>query len=227
MNKKVPFIISLTIHIIMFITIILFFPKEEVKIKEEKIKVELVYQKEEKPVEKRPFKENNVDIIDNTVVYEVSTKLPTKETYIDEVSFNEPDLVILSTYESETTKNTNTTFNKDSFEDSLEDLMPVIDMGEVSENDESLIISWNGDKRDFIHNSQIDFSKFPEDTFTGVGVKVEFMVNPVGEVFNVNIIPPGSGSIDFDILIKQYVLKFKFNPSKINSRGEVLIVYKK
>ena len=46
-----------------------------------------------------------------------------------------------------------------------------------------------GEKRDIINNSNIDFSKFPKDSFIGVGVHVEFMVNTKGEVYGAQVLP--------------------------------------
>lgn len=227
MNKNLPLFFSISIHIILFIIVILLFPTKEVEVEQEIIKVQLVFKKEEKIIEKRNIPINNVDIIDNTSSIKTSSDKPKRDTYIDELSFNEPDLVILNKQDNDTPQKSESYFNKNSFEDSLSELMPMVEFDEDIVSGDDLNISWDGDKRDIITNSNIDFSSFPKNSFTGVGVKVNFTVNPAGEVFNVSITPPGSGSIDFDILIKQYVLKFKFKQSETNSIGEVLIVYKK
>lgn len=227
MNRHIPLLLSISLHLIIIIFILILFPTAEVEPEDEKISVEILFKKEEKSIEKREFIDKSVDIIDNEQVVETVIEQPKRDRYIEQVTFNEPDLVILNKIETDSTSEVISTFDQVDFESSLENLMPVIEFEEDIPEEESLDISWDGEQREMLHNSYIDFSSFPKESFTGVGVVAEFMVNKHGEVYNVNIVAPGSGSIDFDILIKQYVSKFSFNPGDNTSIGEIFIVYKK
>lgn len=217
-------IFSISIHLILIILFLLFFPEMEPFKKEERVKVELIVKKEEKAeaVENKTIRGD--DIIERNRSINSDISIPHQTEYLISFLNEAPDLIISN---RESIHNDNVGFSGfdiDNFEESLADLLPVEDF--VYEDSEDTGINWEGDSRTVLYNSTIDFSSFPKESFTGVGVKAEFMVNPEGEVYSVNIVPPGSGSVEFDILIKQYVTRFKFEKGETNSKGEIFIVYK-
>lgn len=226
MNIKFPLILSLSIHIIFILVAILLFPENEIVVEDEIIKVDLVFKKEEVKIEKRNFAEKSVEIVETPNNLKTNVPDPLRDTYIDILPVSEPDLVILNNYEISDLPSVSN-FNSGDFENALEELMPIIELDDDSNTSDSLNISWDGEVRDIVTSSYIDFSSFPKSSFTGVGVTATFVVNPEGVVYDVKIIPPGSGSTEFDLLVEQYVRRFKFKVSDKNSKGEVIIVYKK
>lgn len=113
------------------------------------------------------------------------------------------------------------------FQSSLESLIPQVQVELEDTSQEGISISWGGDEREVENINYIDFNKFPKESFTGVGLNVEFSVTSRGDVYDVKIVPPGSGSIEFDILVIEYVSDFKFKPGNSISNGEIKIVYEK
>lgn len=113
----------------------------------------------------------------------------------------------------------------DSFEKSLEELMPDITQEIVTEYEESVSFSWYEDSRFLKSSINIDFDKFPKTSFTGIDISIEFKVSERGDVYDVKVIPPGSGSIDFDILMVEYITNLKFEPGESASSGEIKIIY--
>lgn len=229
MNKKKPLIISIAIHIILFIVILLYKPYNEDESTNNKVNIELVFKKDKKYIESKAIIDKNVDIVDKSRPIEANVTIPIKESYIATLTDSPvPDLILMENPELDNSIKTSLVFNTANFEDSLSNLIDIEIMEPADEKvSDELSITWNGDSRDILRNSTIDFSSFPRDSFTGVGVHVEFMVNHRGEVFDVKVLPPGSGSIEFDILIGQYVGKFTFKEGETINRGEVFIVYKK
>ncbi len=199
--------------------------KEEVPA-EESLKIELVHKTEVIKNNKQKFIDSDVDIKSSDEVKNM-VETPTKSNYIDTSDEALPDLLLNNSLNENWDVASFEIPDNGEFEQSLETLMPEIDDFLVEETADEYSISWDGEVREFIGTRNIDFSSFPEQSFTGVGVQVEFMVNLKGKVYGVNVIEPGSGSIEFDILITQYVSKFTFDTGDIISRGEVFIVYKK
>ncbi len=226
MNQKSSLIISVSIHIILLLIFLLFTPETEEVPEEKKINIELVTKKEKKSTSERDVKGENVDIKSGSKDIKTTLEEPQSNNYTQNFIDKVPDLVVQSSPRDLDEPLSDIGFDISEFESSLSDLMPVEEFIEAPES-EDITIKWEGDRREIQKNSNIDFSSFPKESFTGVGVHVEFMVNAEGEVFSVNVKPPGSGSVDFDILIRQYVTKFMFNKSEITSKGEIFIVYKK
>lgn len=226
MNTKFSLVISVSIHIAIILIFVLFTPETDEVVEDNKINIELVTKKEEKSVKERDVNSENVDIKSGSKDIKTSLKEPKSNNYIQNFVEYSPDLVVQNSPRDLDQPQSDIGFDISEFENSLTDLMPVEEFIEV-ENSEDPTIKWEGERRDIQKNSNIDFSSFPKESFTGVGVDVEFMVNTEGEVFSVYVKPPGSGSVEFDILIRQYVTKFVFNKGEITSRGEIFIVYKK
>lgn len=226
MNQKSSLIISVSIHIILLLIFLLFTPETEEVPEEKKINIELVTKKEKKSTSERDVKGENVDIKSGSKDIKTTLEEPQSNNYTQNFIDKVPDLVVQSSPRDLDEPLSDIGFDISEFESSLSDLIPVEEFLEAPIS-EDITIKWEGDRREIQKNSNIDFSSFPKESFTGVGVHVEFMVNAEGEVFSVNVKPPGSGSVDFDILIRQYVTKFMFNKSEITSKGEIFIVYKK
>lgn len=225
MNLKFPLVLSISIHLIFFILIILSLPIKEQEKEAEKINIELITKKiENKIKQKSEVIGKNVDIIQEKKEIKPTLDKPKSNNYKEVFLDFEPDLLVKNTliYDNDISA----TGSLNDFENSLLSLVPVEEIF-VQEETDDLSIVWEGAKREVITNSKINFSKFPKDSFTGVGVHVEFMVDISGEVYDVNILPPGSGSMEFDILIKQYVSKFVFNKGDKSSKGDLFIVYHK
>lgn len=224
MRLKYSLLLSISLHLLGIILLILHLPVREIPIEEEIISIELVTKKEENSVKKSINTIDHVDIENVERDLKASVNRPEKNSYISE-SYS-VDLVLKDTALSEHDSYNTSQTDWESFEMNLLEFQPdeeIID-DEITEEPE---IVWNGDSREVVFNSYIDFSSFPETSFTGVGATVSFSVNESGEVFNVIVVPPGSGSIDFDILIKQYVSRFRFNKRDKISSGELVVKYKK
>ncbi len=227
MINKIPVIISILFHTLFFILLFKLLPNSQLKEPEQvKINIELIAKKDEKELEKEDIKSSDVDIVDNPVINDITIDNPESGNYLEEIVKTIPDLVVRKKKEEKDDSLFTKGFSIAEFEESLSSLLPDEIFIENDDTEDNVKIEWEGEKRDIINNSNIDFSKFPKDSFTGVGVHVEFMVNTKGEVYGAQVLPPGSGSMDFDILITQYVSKFTFNKSDQKSKGEVYIVYK-
>ncbi|QEN03269.1 hypothetical protein EW093_00625 [Thiospirochaeta perfilievii] len=226
MNLKYPLIISLSLHLILLFALLLNLPQDNKVEEDSRIKIELIKKEEEIIEDSSEFNKESVDIKEVDTSITTTVAKPKKSDYLDEFIDISPDLVINSSSITDNLDSENFGFDIKNFENSLEELKP-LDLFFEDEKSEDLNITWDGDNREIVNNAVIDFTQFPKESFTGVGVKVEFMVNSKGEVYSPNIIPPGSGSVEFDILIIQYVTKFKFSASSDISRGEIFIVYKK
>lgn len=225
MRLNYPLILSIIIHLLLIFSLILQLPEVEEPVEESVIEIELVTKKEEKSVKKGSNNINHVDIKDIDTEVDVSTSNPERDRYLmNESNF---DLVLQETTIQSDTTDVQHSFDVEDFEMVLMDFSPVEEIIEEVVEDNSPEFRWEGDSREVVYNSYIDFSSFPETSFTGVGATVSFSVNENGEVFNVEVLPPGSGSTDFDILIKQYVSRFRFNKRDEVSRGELVVKYKK
>ncbi|MGL1891713.1 MAG: hypothetical protein OCD02_08800 [Spirochaetaceae bacterium] len=232
MKLKISFLLSIIIHITI-LSFILFIevPPEEPEEEIIKINIEITSKNRDKNINNSDVEkiiEKSTDVISRNIVTETPTDTPVKNSYIDFIKVDNPELVISKKNYNASSDSSFDIPDLNDFEESLSEMIPMEDFLEEEEvNKEQFEISWDGESRDVIEQQFIDFSSFPKDSFTGVGVHVEFMVNSNGEVFGVEIKPPGSGSADFDILIKQYINKFTFKKGESTSKGEVIIVYKK
>lgn len=95
------------------------------------------------------------------------------------------------------------------------------------ESQEVITVSWENEKRAFRSEPEINFSEFPGGIFSGIDVTVKILVDSNGNVFSADILPPGSGSSEFDRLLRVQVLKFTFEqkPGEEFNHGEIHIVY--
>ncbi|MBN2617054.1 MAG: hypothetical protein JXR64_01940 [Spirochaetales bacterium] len=215
--------ISLAFHVIILMVALVFLPQKKILEEEnDPISVEIILKNNNEIVpNSRDVIAQNVDIIesknkktpessdpevDNLIkTNQVADLVLRKKEYDSDISIKKMDI--------------------SSFEDSLTEMITFEEL--LEENESRPSIKWDSNNRTLQNNSSIDFSSFPEKSFTGVGVTVYFTVDKSGGVYDIEIKPPGSGSVEFDILVKQYVAKFHFSESESSSRGELTIVYKK
>lgn len=227
MKKYIPLILSITSHLIIIVVInITIKDRAIVSEDEQKIRIELIAKKIKKENSKEIIYDKDADIFTrvNSNI-DQNSKQPDKSSYINIDHTINPELIISQREERNDLVSFDNINDLNDFENSLNDLILTQDIY-TEEEDDNLSITWDNNSREIIKSIDIDFSMFPSETFTGVGIKVEFNVNQKGEVFDILIIPPGSGSTEFDIRIKQYVSRFTFNKSSENSKGDLIIVYR-
>lgn len=225
MNKRFSLSISILFHLILFVVFLFTDFKQEIKEEDETLKINLIKKSEVKRSVQKGSIISKADIAVSKVsdkVYEID--MPGKKSYLQEMAVDaDQDSQVSDKLVHSKRKLSNIV----DFEESLTGLTPK-EKEIIKDNEkDNFSIRWDGEERKSTTNTSIDFSSFPTDSFTGVGVKAIFMVNKKGEVYGVEIAPPGSGSAEFDILVKQYVSKFTFSESDVVSRGEVFIVYNK
>lgn len=223
MRKRFSFITSLLIHLLLIIVFLLTNFEDETVKEDEYLEINLIKKENLKSTYTNPLTGNETNIISGSDAdFTPEIDQPEYSNYID-VENMVPDDINTAPLISRSGQVANI---RNDFESSLLTITPSF-LDDLEEESDLYSISWEGDKRTAVSSTEIDFSSFPSDSFTGVGVKVSFSVNNKGEVFDVLIIPPGSGSVEFDILIKSNVSRFSFNEAESISRGEVNIVYKR
>ena len=221
---KTPIVLSILIHIVILLILLSITFKPSIITEEKPIKVTIINSIEKRSEHKKDIDKSSHDIVERSNIRNnEDIEISEKGDYIDDIISPEPDIIINSSALGDITDIPNT----GDLEESLTKFMGDIDILDDIKEDTSYDIVWDGEEREAVTNTHIDFSLFPKTAFTGVGLHINFMVNLNGEVYDVIIAPPGSGSTEFDILIIQQVSKFKFRDSSSISKGEVYIVYQK
>ncbi|OQY36867.1 MAG: hypothetical protein B6229_09225 [Spirochaetaceae bacterium 4572_7] len=221
---KTSFVLSILIHIVILLLLLSITFNPPLPIEKSPIQITMIRHVNELSEHRKNIDNSSVDIVESSVVrHDGGIEISEKGSYIADIISVEPDLIINSSQLEKITDS----MSIGGFEESLLDLMGDIELFDDITEESNYDIKWDGEEREAVVNTYIDFSLFPKTTFTGVGLNVNFMVNLNGEVFDVKIVPPGSGSVEFDILIIQQVSKFKFKASNLTSKGEVYIVYQK
>lgn len=225
MKKSHSLIFSISFHLILVIIFLFIDIKRDIEVEEESIKINLIKRSDARRGSKRGILNSDIDVVSGKTSRSISKiETPKRTEYLKELNVEESGNIHIN----DSIKHKRTDISKrEDFEKSLSDIVINSTVLEAEESSDRYSISWQGDERISTSNISIDFKSFPIDSFTGVGVKASFHVNPKGEVYGVEIAPPGSGSAEFDILIKKYVSNFTFSSSDVDSRGEVFIVYKK
>lgn len=217
MKNLLALILSISFHLValyLLLNIELKVEKEEV----EKFEIKIVKKEESRRATKGDtFLEPVENIRDRSILN------PNKSEFIE--SYIDNSLPVITT-DSSFASLISTRDIEDNFLDSLESLISKPQI-EVSEEDKSskMTINWAGENRKDRGSNYIDFSVFPKESFTGVNISVEFSVSTRGEVYNSVIIPPGSGSVEFDILVLEYINGFTFEPGDSVSTGVINIIY--
>lgn len=224
MKKAYPLILSFFCHIFLFVLIYYVDFRDPPEIKEEPIEVKIIKKSEVKKERVKSPISSDAKAVKSSKKITTKLEMPKSRVKLSEnVYKDKKDINIRG----------NLNFNKrefntlEEFEESLESIKPDSSEIFIEQDNSDYSINWKGEGRERTSNTDIDFSSFPLDSFTGVGVKAIFSVNKKGEVYDVEIEAPGSGSVEFDILVKKYISEFSFTESDIISRGEVFIVYKK
>lgn len=216
MRNLLALIISISLHLIILYFII----NVEISIeKEVKEKFEIKIVKKEKISNHSKASE----FIEPTLKSSEKTPIkPDSKNYIDPIlSTPLPEIDTSQAFG----RTISTSVKKDNYLHSLESLIvkPQIEMPEL-DNSSKMTINWTGEGRKSKGVNSIDFSTFPKETFTGVDLSVEFSVSSTGKVYNSYIVPPGSGSVEFDILVLEYVDSFTFEDGEETS-GVINIIY--
>lgn len=212
-------LLALTVSILLHLTLLYFILNLDIEIEEKvKKKFSVTVVKKEQETEKK----SNNDFLEPSIrSNEMDPLLPDSSNYIDSLISLTP--VLDSSIEFSNVVSTRK--REDSFLNNLESLIvkPQIEMSEP-DNSSKMSINWSGEGRKNRGSNEIDFTTFPKETFTGVDISVEFNVSENGEVYNSYIVPPGSGSVEFDILVLEYVNNFTFEEGEVTT-GVLKIIY--
>lgn len=221
MKKLLAVLISITLH--LFLLYFLLTTNYMLPVEEKKDSLKIVIKKKESA--KGGVKDKSTKKIEEIGVsnFKQSLDRPDTNKYIS-TSDIAPDININETLFNNVV-NVNIDSNIKSFEKSLENLMPDVTEEFVIDYKDLVSFSWHKDSRSLLSSINIDFDSFPETAFTGIGINIDFKVSDRGDVYDVHIKPPGSGSIDFDILMVEYITSLKFEPGESSSSGEIKIVY--